>query len=45
MSTLHELKHASLIVDCGRRKGFIVMLCGFLLTAAVRFLLGEVHHG
>jgi zinc transporter ZupT len=43
MSTLHELKHTPLIVNCCDKKGFILMLAGFVLTALIRFLLGEAH--
>ncbi|MFC1461627.1 ZIP family metal transporter [Verrucomicrobiota bacterium] len=44
MSTLHELEHAPLIRNCGCRKGFLFMLCGFVITALVRLLIGEAHH-
>ncbi|MBN1941716.1 MAG: hypothetical protein JW849_00315 [Phycisphaerae bacterium] len=43
MSTLHELKHTPLIEDCRTRKGFLLMICGFVLTALVRWLIGEAH--
>lgn len=43
MSTLHELKDTPLIVDCSSRKGFTVAVVGFVLTALVRLLIGEVH--
>ena len=44
MGVLHELKHTPLIVNCCTRKGFLVMICGFVVTALVRLLLGEAHH-
>jgi zinc transporter 1/2/3 len=43
MSTLHELKDTPLIVDCCNRKGFVVAVSGFALTALVRLLIGEAH--
>lgn len=43
MATLHGFCHAPLISICNGRKGFSVMLAGFLLTAFVRLLLGEAH--
>ena len=43
MSTLHELKDTPLIVDCCNRKGFAIAFAGFVLTALVRLLIGEVH--
>lgn len=43
MGTLHELENAPLIKHCISKKGFIIMLCGFILTAFVRFLIGEAH--
>jgi len=43
MSTLHELGEAPLIKHCGKKKGFIIMLAGFIITALVRFLIGEAH--
>jgi zinc transporter ZupT len=43
MSTLHELKHTPMIEQCNCRKGFLLMLSGFAVTALVRLLLGEVH--
>ena len=45
MSTLHDLKHSPMIAYCGKKNGFILMVAGFLLTAFVRWLLGEAHHG
>jgi zinc transporter ZupT len=44
MSSLHELKNTPLIVDCRSRKGFALMICGFVITALVRWLIGEAHH-
>jgi len=43
MSILHELDHAPLIKGCSSKKGFLLMICGFLITALVRFLIGEAH--
>lgn len=45
MSTLHELRHTPLIVDCHTRKGYLLMLTGFVITALVRLILAEAHHG
>ena len=44
ISTLHELRHTPLIENCCSRKGFFMMICGFVITALVRLLLGEAHH-
>ncbi len=44
MATLHELTQAPLIKNCGSKKGFLLMLCGFVITALVRLLIGEAHH-
>jgi len=44
MATLHELEQAPMIILCNKRKGFMIMLAGFVLTALVRFLMGEAHH-
>jgi zinc transporter ZupT len=44
MSTLHELRRTPLITTCCTKKGFLLLLAGFILTAFVRFLLGEAHH-
>lgn len=44
MAVLHELKHTALIIDVDTRKGFVLMLAGFVLTALVRLLLWEAHH-
>ena len=43
LGTLHEHRHTPLIRDCGCRKGFVLMLAGFVLTALVRWLIGEAH--
>ena len=43
MATLHGFRHAPLITICNCRKGFSLMLAGFLLTTFVRLLLGEAH--
>jgi zinc transporter ZupT len=45
MATLHEMKHAPLIVDCCTRKGFAAMVVGLILTVMVRVLLGIAHTG
>lgn len=44
MATLDELEEAPLVEQCARPRGFLLMLAGFLLTAFVRFLVGEAHH-
>lgn len=44
MGTLHEMRHAPLIKDCAKVKGFLSMLSGFGLTALVRWLMGTAHH-
>lgn len=44
MGTLHEQKHAPLIISCCTPAGFGLMLFGLLLTAGVRLLLGLAHH-
>ncbi|MCK5392398.1 MAG: ZIP family metal transporter [Deltaproteobacteria bacterium] len=44
MATLHDLEHAPLIKSCVTKKGFIIMLCGFIITLLARFLIGEAHH-
>lgn len=44
MGTLHEQKHAPLIISCCTPTGFGLMLFGLLLTAGVRLLLGLAHH-
>jgi hypothetical protein len=43
MATLHEFQRAPMITRCSTRRGFAVMLAGFLLTALVRYLIGEAH--
>jgi zinc transporter ZupT len=43
MATLHGFRHAPMITICSSRKGFSIMLAGFLLTTFVRLLLGEAH--
>jgi zinc transporter ZupT len=43
MSVLHELRHTPLIVHCNCKRGFVLMLFGFVVTAIVRLLLGEAH--
>lgn len=44
LGTLHEMKHASLIEHCGKRNCFLIMLSGLVITALVRFLVGEALH-
>ncbi len=44
MGALHEMRHTPLIEDCGSKRGFALMLAGFVLTALVRLILGEAHH-
>jgi len=44
MATLHELDHTPLIKGCSTKKGFLIMICGFLITALVRLLIGAAHH-
>lgn len=43
MSTLHELGKTPLISVCCNRKGFYLLIAGFVLTALVRLLIGEAH--
>jgi zinc transporter ZupT len=43
MSTMHGLRDNPLIVQCRRHAGFVAMVAGFVLTAAVRLLIGEAH--
>lgn len=43
MSTLHELRHTPLIKSCCTLKGFMFLVSGFVLTALIRFILGEAH--
>jgi zinc transporter ZupT len=43
MATLHELGHAPMISRCASRRGFLLMLAGFLMTVLVRFVIGEAH--
>ncbi|MFK7778853.1 MAG: ZIP family metal transporter [Gimesia sp.] len=43
MGTLHEMKHASLIEHCGKRNCFLAMVAGLVITAFVRFMVGEAH--
>ncbi len=45
MGTLHEMKHAPLIIHCCATRGFLAMLAGLLLTAFVRVLVGMAHTG
>ncbi len=45
MATLHELRHAPLIVNCCTPLGFTLMLAGLLLTLGVRMLIGLAHTG
>lgn len=43
MATLHEFRHAPMIAGVRDRTGFAVMLAGLIVTAFVRFLIGEAH--
>lgn len=43
MSTLHDFRHSPMIANCGSKKGFLFMFCGFVITALVRLLIGEAH--
>lgn len=45
MATLHEMKHAPLIVDCCTKRGFVAMFIGLVLTVLVRVMLGVAHTG
>jgi zinc transporter ZupT len=44
MSTLHDLEHSPLMKVCSSKKGFFILICGFLITALVRLLIGAAHH-
>jgi len=44
MSTLHDLENSPSIKICSTKKGFLFMICGFLITALVRLLIGAAHH-
>ncbi len=44
MSTLHDLRDSPLISVCNTKKGFLIMVCGFVITAIVRLLIGAAHH-
>jgi zinc transporter ZupT len=43
MATLHEFRHAPMIIGVRERTGFAVMLAGLIVTAFVKFLIGEAH--
>ncbi len=45
MGTLHEMKHAPLIIHCCTVRGFVTMLAGLGLTALVRLMVGLAHTG
>lgn len=45
MATLHEMRHAPLIIHCCTPRGFVAMLVGFIVTALVRWLVGLAHTG
>jgi hypothetical protein len=45
MGTLHEMKHAPLIIHCCTVRGFVTMLVGLGLTALVRLMVGLAHTG
>jgi len=44
MSTLHDLENSPSIKICSTKKGFLFLICGFLITALVRLLIGAAHH-
>lgn len=44
MGTLHELRHSTLITECRYKKGFLLLVAGIIVTALVRYLIGEAHH-
>ena len=43
MATLHEFRHAPMIRNCNNLRGFAALLAGFIITAFVRYLIGEAH--
>ena len=43
MATLHELKRAPMIQYCRNSNCFFFMLGGFIITALVRWIMGEAH--
>lgn len=43
MSTMHGLRDNPLLVQCRLHRGFVAMLVGFVLTVAVRLMIGEAH--
>ena len=43
LSTVHQFQYAAMIRVCCTRGGFIFLLAGFLITALVRFIIGEAH--
>ena len=43
LATMHEMEHNPLVRDCGTLHGFGLMIAGFAVTAAARFLMGEAH--
>jgi len=45
MGTLHGLRNTPLVKNCNCKRGFILMLVGFILTALVRLALGLSHGG
>lgn len=45
MATLHEMRHAPLIIHCCTPRGFGAMLVGLLVTALVRWMVGMAHTG
>jgi zinc transporter ZupT len=44
MSTVHELQNAPMIRECGKRRGYAAFIVGVLVTALVRWIIGEAHH-
>lgn len=45
LGTVHDLKHSPFIEHCSNKKGYLLMLLGFILTVIVRYLIGAAHSG
>lgn len=45
MGTLHEMKHAPLIIHCCTKRGYLVMAAGLAVTLLVRLMVGLSHTG
>ena len=43
MATLHEFRRAPMITSCNTRRGFAALIAGFVITALVRYVIGEAH--